>query len=75
MPETREESLLRFAEEDKLFAARQASGEWPQKKCGVCHEIYVHPDNVFCCQRAHHFTGGLCLHCGFDERRVAVSAR
>ena len=75
MPETHEESLKRFAEEDKLFAERQVSGEWPQQQCTDCKLIYPIPSSVCCCQRAHHFTGGLCLHCGFDERRVAVSAR
>jgi hypothetical protein len=68
MAETSEETKARFAAEDKLFAELKASGDWPQKTCTVCAGLFMHPDTVCCCMRSHHFTGGLCLHCGFDER-------
>lgn len=77
MAETREESLKRFAEEDKKFEELKASDTWPARTCAECQKNTCQQGKasactVCCCQRSHHFTGGLCLHCGMDERRVPL---
>jgi len=53
-----------FAEKDRLFAERQASGEWPIKTCEDCK-------SGACCMRTWHHVGDCCVHCGLDERNLS----
>lgn len=59
---TKEEASKYYAEKDRLFAQRKASGEWPALTCESCQR------GRGCCQRHHHHVGDCCTHCGNDER-------